>query len=622
MLATKLTARGLVVPSFDHNIGFPIVLFSGANEAGKTTRLNALRLNLLGYIPKLGKLPSETIKLRAKGATKIETGLEFDTGDWVKRMYSKTATGASAKPSRSRDTLDFPPVMLEPGLYFNLSPEKRVDYVFGLIDVGGIFDVDSLLKTIREIRVENDGEPAANLRAELVKDIDRTDREREGKGESVQQWLATLSADIAAKRLGQTQEVTRMTKALEAATQLAEPTGQAYDNSDEIAELAKSLQAINGQLDTAQLGNSKREKKAREIETAKAKLGHVSSKYTLAEVEEKIAALETERKGLPDRMTRDNHHNKTMQAKGPYDVAIQKVRNAEEALTGLEDEKACVCSGCGQKLPKKKLEARKAELQAIIDEWKPKAQTALEAWEPLEKVRLQHETQTTRLGEIYNELTELQGMKANRQEANRIAALEAELAEIPTYTVSDLEAERKRLQEEMLPLQDIKRRYDAKLAREQGIAKATAAKGEAEQKKAVLEIVIEKLEEARGKLVTDAFKSLMSQANEMIRKVHGFEVCYSNGEFGYYVDEHWVSHVTFSGIQEATVYAAISIALAASSPYKVVMFDELGRFQPQRKQELVRMLASAIESGFINQAFLVDWDSSWVGTMPVEVIEV
>lgn len=128
-------------------------IFVGPNGKGKTTRLQAVGIALLGYVPGKGKLPAETFKLAS--ADNMSVGLVTDNLTFA-RTFTRTEKsgkdGASnvtvsqditLSPSRGEkkavekeariafEVGNFP-VMLDFNEFLSLSDSKRRDFIYGL----------------------------------------------------------------------------------------------------------------------------------------------------------------------------------------------------------------------------------------------------------------------------------------------------------------------------------------------------------------------------------------------------------------------------------------------------------------------------------------------------------
>jgi len=149
--AQELTGRDIIV---------------GVNGAGKTTRIQALGISLLGYAPGGGKLLSETMKMANGDSMKV--GVETD-GFTVVREFTrngakieqdicllppnskKQGDKVADKERRIQQELGAFPVTLDFGEFLSLSDAKRREFIYGLA-AGGDDGADSADKADEALR--------------------------------------------------------------------------------------------------------------------------------------------------------------------------------------------------------------------------------------------------------------------------------------------------------------------------------------------------------------------------------------------------------------------------------------------------------------------------------------
>jgi len=131
-------------------------IFVGPNGKGKTTRLQAVGIALLGYVPGKGKLPTETFKLAS--ADNMSVGLVTDNLTFA-RTFTRSEKGgkdgsnnvtvsqgidlspsrgekkAADKEARIAFEVGSFPVMLDFNEFLSLSDSKRRDFIYGLSSI-------------------------------------------------------------------------------------------------------------------------------------------------------------------------------------------------------------------------------------------------------------------------------------------------------------------------------------------------------------------------------------------------------------------------------------------------------------------------------------------------------
>jgi len=144
----------------------------GPNGMGKTTRLQAVGIALLGYVPGKGKLPAETFKLA--NADTMSVGLVTDNLTFARTFTRSEKSGkdgsnnvtvsqditispsrgekkAADKEARIAAEVGSFPVMLDFNEFLSLSDPKRRDFIYGLSVIESeTWDRDRVGKHLRQ----------------------------------------------------------------------------------------------------------------------------------------------------------------------------------------------------------------------------------------------------------------------------------------------------------------------------------------------------------------------------------------------------------------------------------------------------------------------------------------
>jgi hypothetical protein len=131
---------------------------------------------------------------------------------------------------------------------------------------------------------------------------------------------------------------------------------------------------------------------------------------------------------------------------------------------------------------------------------------------------------------------------------------------------------------------------------------AEATRAEATAWEAVREFV----DVLQGEAVERAFKPLLTVANRIAGAVLKSPLMYRAGEIGRMDGRTWISHQTFSGSEQAVTYAALSVALAAASPLRVAIIDEMDRLTPENKKTLMESVVEAVNEDVLDQCICCD----------------
>ena len=208
----------------------------------------------------------------------------------------------------------------------------------------------------------------------------------------------------------------------------------------------------------------------------------------------------------------------------------------------------------------------------------------------------------------------IESIKKSISDVQRRVKLESELAGIPNDTITV---------DESLPIQRAKWVKEFATA-DLEIKKAVAEKQqEISRKKLAFELdianarllvtksVLSKIKETRDEMASSVFASLISGINRVVVPVLGHPLQYEDGNIFFVSSKgRRCDCEMFSGTEEAVVQAAVCLYLAQSSPVKLVLFDELGRLNKDRKLLLIKTVLELINEKVIDQFIGVDVDES------------
>jgi hypothetical protein len=105
----------------------------------------------------------------------------------------------------------------------------------------------------------------------------------------------------------------------------------------------------------------------------------------------------------------------------------------------------------------------------------------------------------------------------------------------------------------------------------------------------------------REELIRESFGPLLDTANTFTAGILPTPLEYHEGEIGRFQDGQWIDVDAFGGAFTAATYAGIQSALGVKSPARLVIVDELGRFDTRNKSLFLRNVRAAIDAGKIEQ---------------------
>jgi DNA repair exonuclease SbcCD ATPase subunit len=346
---TKLSASGLKSGDFDHALD-RVVVFQGNSFSGKTSRLEAIRLGLIGYVPELGKTSSSTMQLARNGC--IRVALEDNAGRTVNRAFGKTkAADTSSMP-------EMPPVLMDPSVYFSLSDKKKIEYVFGMFQMGESDDFSgpAVVAAVKNIRLETNTAESETIIQGIAREIDASDTERHESGTPLQEWLEATIANLKERLKAIKATCDRMTKTVAGLTQISASEQPARNFTADIQAKRKELAEVHrtiGSLEQSLRHHANLDEKVRRLKAATSKapgvLPEVGPRINVLEgrINELTSAnpLDQELSTTTERLTSqcaalqteiDAYQSATTERMESLSVARVKVQTFEQQLSDLD----------------------------------------------------------------------------------------------------------------------------------------------------------------------------------------------------------------------------------------------------------------------------------------------
>jgi hypothetical protein len=585
----------------------PVTLLVGDNFEGKTTRTDALRLALLGHLPELGKNNKDTMGLASGREMHVEaTG---DDGTVISRTFKMKGDSVSKEVSvpQALEDCEQLVVMLDATQYFNLSDRARVEYVFANCPVTGLLTPEQIIARVYDktpgltfptVIGSMSSQNFVELSIEHFTAIAKAARAYAAKMEGTVQGLAALRAgDDAAK----------------VAANLTALDARRNQLSTQLRELDGKAAALRAEREQQDKARRRHEVITRELELA----DHEGKRSKLAALREQLSALPAPITADPGRAA--DLRKREMELNSQLVTARNDYRNAqslyaagERQMAELEGQKTCpYCGAAGEGWKTlKRVETNEAfhkltadmnaakergvavnadiaALQAEIKVEAEKAKTAMHAAGEEQRLRREIsdlETLLARLSAIAEEKKAMGDMPPADDTA--IKAVLAELA--------NLQDEAHRIDQDrraaMGRQHELGRLAQAEEERDKAKAEETAAKASTEELRVI-----------QAEMVEAAFKPLLDLANRIFDGVLKSPLAYRDGEIGTWRAGAWVGYRTFSGLEQALCFAAMQAALAAMSPLKIMIIDELGRFTNKKARAVVECALRAVKRGDIDQ---------------------
>ena len=262
MRITKLTGRNIASSSFEHDL-WPICLFVGENDAGKTTRINALTLALANRLPGVASTGSAIFNSLATGSL-MSVFAGTDDGRSIMREWreEKGKVKHTSRLNGFPEDFEIDPVAIDPMEYMSLSSVERNRFLFARSS--GVPTIEKLVATItanlKNIKVEENTPDTEGVINRLVAFVTRFGTKQienqagfevlnvQIAGQSSQEWLAALYEAVKDEVSLAKQNVDRQEKTLQGLTQ--NQTGQSApaDAEQRMVTARQELEKANAEV--------------------------------------------------------------------------------------------------------------------------------------------------------------------------------------------------------------------------------------------------------------------------------------------------------------------------------------------------------------------------------------
>lgn len=681
MKIKSIEATNLKGKSFRHELG-DITVFTGQNDAGKSSRLDCIPLALFGYHRSLGKANQSIFKL-SSGAQMTAT-VEMDDGSIMTRGWSESRGSVKADVAGNVHS-SIIPLGFDAAEYFNLSDRERVKLAFKLSKCDTDFATVVIAKA-KSIRLDEHDDAAEQVVQSVCKTIMGLEVAKDSTVNG-QEWLESCAEFAKMKHSTTSAAAKKMASTVEGLSELraraAAPVNSAAEK--QLAELNRKIAdatAAKQAAETAREQARKRYARKVELESALAKNPPNVSAIAaeLARLEEECSSYASKTQGLLA-------EKQAVEAKAASELQIR--RGLERELAMLKERKSELLRA--SEAGGKPVEALKQKLGSVLSlEACPYCECAGDGWNDKVKQKivaelalaqgdcnqvLKHSNEKLaemdkRTKEIVGEMLTLCGQDIVNQSRlleteaslidsrNRDAEHKQRLSDISNLRIKlrNATAEQElsvKLQGELDSLADARepesegpRRHAALLAELQAkvqpltleVRQANASKGETANKlkaaeeanKVALEAQCWKevkaiVDEIQQEAVDKAIGPILDRANKIAAAILPSPLAYHEGRIGRWGNKKFIPCETFGGSAQAVTYAAVAVALASSSgcECRVAIVDEMDRLTQENKVKLIGEVKAAIADGLLDQFVGADVrGSDYVGVEGVDVVNV
>lgn len=561
----------------------PITVVSGSNSTGKTAVLNAVTLALIGYIPAIGKKPGSTFSLSS--GERMAVVADGATFSWeMKRLQVVSKTPEGWEPA--------PETMLDLSGLFSLTKEQRMMAILKACALPPELTAKALVKNIQALCPSYEMPPVTGA---ILDDV------------------AALTAN------GKTM-LSRLKKLAD------EYEGASARHAEEMTKLPVEPDSLQGEIDRVSeaIGAARQKQKAAEAGlderkriVARAESILVPSMEGLLEEEKSIKA---ELATMPETPDVDEapfilKRDEAMRNEAAVSATGTLLKQQISSLQGKIE-----CPTCGHHVGPVVIDQMKEKLEALRSEWQVKKAALDDANNELKQARFKTQTLISKRRDMEKRLSTIQAQKVSipQLEESR-KALMASLDSIPMP--ADAEAFAKESEGLVAVLNGLQQRQRYHIAYQkltQAAEAAVEARKDCERKQDAVKVALAEITQFRGKLLENVAATLLTTANRIIKPVLGAELRFEEGDFtlGNAV------LATLSGSEQMVVYAGLQVALNAAYSPRIVVMDELGRIDADRKRKLLATIHQAISDKVIDQFIAADPSGAGLDAEYVKVIKI
>ncbi len=631
MKIATIKAENFKGKAFEYGLG-PATLITGLNYSGKSSITQAIRLALTGTMPKpIGKVGGNIYAALAgnpdePGRLLVSVGL--DGGREIEWTWTRNAKGTVSAKGGVPVDLAVPDVVIDPDGFFLLPAAERVTALMAAVPSLKI-DLKAWEAEMAKIqtfptKTKNTAISAAVMTAET-----------HFKPGSSAVDACKLTIEVLATMA---KEATDTAKAKEAAFGALPPvTDPPKDRSAELKDAGAELNRLgllkakfDDGMRTADATAKRRTDLTQSAERLRANIAELEKpqKESLKELVDQQAKLQA-----------DYDESVKLVARLNQEVLTAKLGRSEiqQRLRVFGHSEIGKCPVCESNV----------EVAKLLTQWQEESDIAQGNIEELED----------------------KAAEARENEADLLQKLRAKEAEITTRTretallesykreLASLEENIKALGEDVFPTlpPGFAEKYSeaealvASLNENQGKLKAHADGKEWRDKLEVellesrcrsetLKEAVKLLRAEMDKAVAAGFGAVLEVANKFTDGILESRLELRDGELGRRASNGdvkrslgklklgaWIPHEGFSGTERLVAFAGFATAIASTSPIKLVIMDELGRIELEKREQVVQRMSELAREGVIDQFIGIDcneWTSTNAAVVGVDVIEV
>lgn len=622
MKVTTLKAENFKGQCFAHTLE-PVTVFVGPNFAGKTARLDAVTLGLLGYVPRLGKRNQDAFQYAS--GKRMSVTIETDKG-----TYERTWEQGKSISYTGHDGPLIEPVLLDAAEYFALSERERMKLVFRLCQSGLSKDmVPQLSAKLKSIPATEGMLDAGGIIDEMLGKVKEV-----AKGLTPQEQIGAVVEMLSAQKKEYEAAARKLSGAVavsDATATVTEPVNleAMKEEADKLRLLVTQAMVKKSELEKAigfQNHTAARRAELEALIANKPKVAGqlIKTEWNKAKHDKLSAALNNSRTTLASMTAK---RDATEQRKDELTVALKSLY--EDVETVLENNNCPTCNAEGKEWKQRyaqKTDVQKASYKESLAKLSDEIRSLNSAIECAEKeVRVISESLLESDREYKSHQQRATQALSAQKEIDLITRLEAELAALPAVQddlalhseLNSLEAKLEEMNVQLQTLNITIRQNEINAAAEKERANIVNQTARIKTAAVFYKAALKLAESIQAEIVESVFVNLLATANKLCGTFLLTPLVYHDGEIGRMSGKQFISVATFSGTETAAVFAALSLALAAESGSGIVIIDELGRMDSEHKASFMGKVSELIANGILAQFIGADWcandyPSDWV----------
>lgn len=596
-------------------------LIVGKNFTGKTARMQAIQLALLGYIPGIGKTNPDIFALASGPVLSVTAQTKDAAYTRTLRSSGKSVSRDDNAPAAADPLL----AMLDASKFLAASGPEKLAMIFALAQV----------KT-EDTRESLTGKMPFGVEFPAFQGVVTTTDWIAAALPHAQEQLKYAKQSI--ERMGQTQ----------AGMVALEPEvvpNLPHDLDAQIAAQEGKLQPLRKTLMEMEVASDNYARDLRNYESSLAsyrtyQAGIADKREALKNrpaIEKAIKELTAKLPGFDPNLDRTRQaineverliamNQRTLRDK---QTAIADCTKERDDLKELECCPFCKSKGKGWRKTLEetidgrveKLDKEIGEINAQITTFQAELETAKTAHQA-EEATMKERTEAREA--LHSKERDLARLVEIETDLNRPGIAEPKAPTAPEDNANEqanISQEIEEAEETLATLRGLTQQAEQAKARN-----ATAAQAQIKAEKTVGEKeawakAVAILDESRTKIVEDAFKSLLEAAQHVYAGILDSPLIFRDGKLGKLRGSKFVPFSAFSGTEALVATLSLQVALGANSPARIALVDEMGRLDVENKNKLVTNLHHMVAGKILDQWIGIDVQKPSKKVAGITVIE-